>query len=98
MDQVHIRAERLIDAPADVVYRCIADSSGNFAYVNPLMDGASVADDETMLNSLTYANSTMIRLDMLAAGTHTAKLTADVDAGQTANIIKAQIKVFQLGG
>jgi len=77
-------------------YRVIADSSGNFAYVNAVMDGASNNNDETILNSLSYTNNMAIRLDNLSAGSHTAELTVDVDAGQTANIIKGQIKVFQI--
>jgi hypothetical protein len=85
-------------ATVETFYRIIANSSGNFTYINAELDSTSDNNDETIINSLVYSNSTMMRLDTLAAGPHTVQMTADVDTGQTAGITKGQIKVFLLGG
>jgi len=78
-------------------YRVVADSSGNFAYVQGGMDGAYDSNDAVVLNGLSYANATLMRLDYLSAGSHTASMVASVDSGQTATVVLCQIKVFQLG-
>jgi len=79
-------------------FRYVATSTGSFMYLYANIDGANVADDEVLVNSATYQNALVVRLDMLDAGSHTASITADVDTGITGNVWKAQLKVFQLGG
>jgi len=78
-------------------YRYVCVSTGSFSYADAIMDGTSDANNTVFINSLTYQNAVVVRLDMLDAGSHTASITMDVDTGQTGTMWKAQIKVFQLG-
>lgn len=82
MNKVHIRAERLIDAPADVVYRCIADYEHHHrpgGFLPPAFH------DQHIIRG-GFGDGTVIRFSMTLAG-RTRTVTTEITEPEPGHVL-----------
>ena len=82
MNKVHIRAERLIDAPADVVYQCIADYQHHHrpgGFLPPAFH------DQQIIRG-GFGDGTVIRFSMTLAG-RTRTITTEITEPEPGRVL-----------
>lgn len=83
MRKVHISAERLIDAPADVVYQCIADYR-NHHRPSPGFLPSAFHDQQVLRGG--FGDGTVIRFSMTLAGT-TRTMTTEITEPEPGRVL-----------